>query len=85
MDELQQYSRSNCFLLHGVRESEGENTNNAIMKTMKEEMDIDIHEKDLDRAHHVGNPKVCKEGKSSPIIIKITRWDVRSAVYKNKK
>ena len=55
------------------------------MKTMKEEMDIDIHEKDLDRAHHVGNPKVCKEGKSSPIIIKITRWDVRSAVYKNKK
>ena len=71
-DELQQYSRRNCLLLHAVRESGEKNTNDAIMKTMKEEMDIDIHEEDLDRAH-VGNPQVCKEGKSSPIIIKFTR------------
>ena len=44
VDELEQYSRRNCLLLHGVQELEGENTNDVIMKTVKEEMDIDIRE-----------------------------------------
>ena len=34
-------------------------------------MDIDIREEDLDRTHLVGNPKVCKEGKPRPMIIKL--------------
>ena len=55
------------------------------MKTVKEEMDIDILEENLDRTHRVGNPTVCKEGKPRPIIIKFARYDVRSTVYKNKK
>ena len=59
--------------------------NDVIMKTVKEEMDIDIREEDLDQIHRLGNPKVCKEGKPRPIIIKIDRYDVRSTVYKNKK
>ena len=84
VDELEQYSGRNCLLLHGVRELEGENTNDVIMKTVKEEMDIDIREEDLDRTHRVGNPKVCKEGKSRPIIIKFARYNVRSAVYNEK-
>ena len=54
------------------------------MKTVKEEMDIDIQEENLDRTHSVGNPIVCKEGKPRPII-KFARYDVRSTVYKNKK
>ena len=85
VDELEQYSRRNCLLLHGVRELEGENKNDIIMKTMKEEIDIDIRQQDLDQTHRVGNTKVCKEGKSRPIIIKFSRYDVRSAVDKKKK
>ena len=46
------------------------------MKFVKEELDRDIWEKDLDRTYCVGNPKVCKEGKSRPIIIKFGRYDV---------
>ena len=34
------------------------------MKTVKEEMNIDIQEEDLDQTDRVGNPNVCKEGKS---------------------
>ena len=48
-------------------------------------MDIDIRDEDLDWIHRGGNPKVCKEGKSRPIIIKFGRDDVRSAVYKIKR
>ena len=29
------------------------------MKTVKDEMDIDIQEEDLHGTHRVGNPKVC--------------------------
>ena len=85
VDELEQYSRRNCLLLHGVRELEGENKNDIIMKTMKEEIDIDIRQQDLDQKHRVGNTKVCKEGKSRPIIIKFSRYYVHSAVDKKKK
>ena len=85
VDELEQYSRRNCLLLHGVRELEGENKNDIIMKTMKEEIDIDIRQQDLDQKHRVGNTKVCKEGKSRPIIIKFFRYYVHSAVDKKKK
>ena len=81
VDEFEQYSRRNCLLLHGVRELEFENTN-VIMKIVKEEIDVDIREEDLDRTHRVGNPKVCKEDKPRPIIITFARYDVRK---KNKK
>ena len=50
------------------------NTSDIIMKTIKEEMDIDMREEDLDRTHHVGNPKVSKEGKPSPVIIEFTSY-----------
>ena len=58
LDELEQYSYRNCLLLHGVQELEGKNMIDVIVK---EEMDIDIQEEDLNWAHHVGNSKVCKE------------------------
>ena len=51
------------------------------MKAVKEEMDIDIREEDLDRTCHADNPKVSKEGKPRPIIIK----SACNTVYKNKK
>ena len=55
------------------------------MKFVKEELDRDTWEKDLDRRYCIGNPKVCKEGKSRRIIMKFGRYDVRSVVYKNNK
>ena len=73
------------MLSHGARESKGKNTNDVIMKAVKEEMDIDIREEDLDRTCHADNPKVSKEGKPRPIIIKSACYDVRNTVYKNKK
>ena len=44
LDELEQYSYRNCLLLHGVQELEGKNMIDVIVK---EEMDIDIQEEDL--------------------------------------
>ena len=44
-------------------------------------MDIDIQEEGLDQTHHVGNLKVCKEGKPSLRVIKFAPNDVRSTEY----
>ena len=49
------------------------------MRTMKEEMDIDLQEEGLDRIYRVGNPKV----KPKPMIIKLST-DVHSVVCKKK-
>ena len=57
--------------------------NDVKMKTVREEMDIDIREEDLDQTYRVGNPKVCKVNQGP--VFKFSRYDVRSAVYKNKK
>ena len=80
LHELEQYFHRNCLLLHGVQELEDENMDDIIMKTVKEEMDIDIWKEDVDRKHRIDN-----SSKPRPIIIKFACYDVRSTVYKNKK
>ena len=84
VDDLEQYSRRNCLLLHGVKETADENTDNIVIKTLSEELDVEITEEDLDRTHRVGKPEK-RDGKSRPIIIKFARYAVRHNVYKNKK
>ena len=55
VDDLEQYSRRNCLLLYGVQENENENANDIVLKTMSEELDIEIKENDSDRTHRIGN------------------------------
>ena len=64
--ELEQYPPRNCLLLHGVRELEGENTNDVTMKTIKEEIDIDIREEDLDEHIVLATQRFVKKVNQSP-------------------
>ena len=41
--------------MHGVQENENENANDIVLKTMSEELDIEIKANDLDRTHRIGN------------------------------
>ena len=56
IDKLEQYSRPNCLVLHGVNESNDENTNKFLIKKFSEELDVDIKEDDLDRSSRVEKP-----------------------------
>ena len=40
IDDLEQYSRRNCLVLHGVNERNDENTNEIIIKTFSEELGV---------------------------------------------
>ena len=84
IDEMEQYSRRNCLLLHGVRENSNENTDDIVVKTISENLDIDIQKEDLDRTHRVGKGNRA-DGKARPIIIKFARYNVRRNVYSNKR
>ena len=57
IDDLEQYSRRNCLVLHSVNKSNDENTNEIIIKTFSEELGVEIKEDDLDRSHRLGKPK----------------------------
>ena len=84
VDELEQYSRRNCLLCHGIQENENENTDDIVLKTMSEELDIEIKENDLDRTHRIGN-RSRKDYKPCAIIVKYTRYAIQNKIYSNKR
>ena len=75
VDNLQQYSRRNCLLLHRVKETKDKNTDDVTIKTLSEE----ISHEDLDRTHRIGKTDR-NDGKSRPIIIKFARYAARNNV-----
>ena len=84
VDEMEQYSRRNCLLLHGVKENTNEDTDDIVVKTISENLDIHLQKEDLDRTHRVGKGNR-SDGKARPIIIKFARYNVRRNIYSNKK
>ena len=70
LDRQEQYSRRNCFLIHGLPESKKEDTD-------------EIKKVEIDKSHRLGAPK--NNGKSRPTIIKFIRCNIRCRIFKNKK
>ena len=82
IDDLEQYSRRNCLVLHGVNESNDENTNEIIIKTFSEELGVEIKEDDLGKSHRLGKPKR-KDNKPRLIIVMFARYAVRRKIFMN--
>ena len=76
LEELEQYSRRNCLVVHGDTEKPGENTNAIICDIAKEKFKQDIAMTDIDRSHHIGQRgKSDKNGRPTtrPTIVKFSR------------
>ncbi|KAJ8887134.1 hypothetical protein PR048_013349 [Dryococelus australis] len=56
IDELKQYSRRNCLPFHGVAEKPGEIVTDAVLKIMKETLNINIEQSAIDCGHRIGKP-----------------------------
>ena len=78
IDSQQQYSQTNCLLLHGIEETKGEDTDNIVLEVLNNDMDLNISKAALDRSHRIGNPK--SKTKSRPIIVKFVRYYDRKGV-----
>ena len=53
---MEQYSRRNSILIHGLSEIKGEDADSLANETVKEKMGLDISSADIDRTHRIGAP-----------------------------
>lgn len=90
IDELEQYSRRNCLLIHGIEENQSENTTNKAIDTF-DKLDINIDTKDIDRSHRLGRKSTnstsneTHKRKPRPIIVKFVSYAQRNLVFRNKR
>ena len=77
------YSHRNCILIHGITETQDENTGISL-GTINEHSEIKLTEKELDRTHMIGNPKSGNK-RPRPIIVKFTHYNIRRKVFVNEK
>ena len=60
-----------------------EDTDDVVIKSLSENLDIELDKKDLDRTRRSGKPNR-SDGKHRPIIINFERYNVKRDVYSNK-
>ena len=80
----EQYSRRNCLLVHGTVETDDEVTDDLVIETISMKMNIEISPADLDRTHRIQKKKA-GQNKPRPIIVKLSRYNVRKNIFSNKK
>ena len=51
VDQQEQYSRRNCLLVHEIAETNKENTDGLVLKTLNEKLGINITKNETDRSH----------------------------------
>ena len=65
---LDRYSRSNCVLIHDVKENEKGDTDEVVIEIFEKEMQEKVSANDIDRSHRLG--KKHAGSRTQPIIIK---------------
>ena len=89
LDRAEQYSKRPCLRIHGVPvAAKGTvETNEKVMKIVQDvhaEIKVPFNEKNIDRAHRVGQ-KLTKDGKTTQsIIVKFSNWNARCAFYRSR-
>lgn len=88
IDDLEQYSRRSCVRISGIKEEEGENTNDLVLDLARR-VSADIRPEDLDRSHRVGRPReVSQNANAVPrpreIIVKLTNYRARMQLLKGR-
>ena len=68
------------WIVHGYPENRNENTNQIVIETLKEKMEEETREVDLNWTHRLEAPK---NNKVWPIIVKLTSYNTGSRVFKN--
>jgi len=83
LNDLEQYSRRNCLLLHGAV-SPTSDTVQFILDTAKNTLGIDLSESDIDRAHPLPRRKGSDGQRPPPIVIKFVSYTARHKFFSAK-
>lgn len=72
------------LLVHDLPENKTENTDDSVTPAISKHLNIRISEENIDRSHRVDKYDTAK-AKSGPVIVKISRCNVRHKVFTNKR
>ena len=87
VDDLEQYSRRNCLLLHGMPESD-EDSNEVVISVCNGKLELNISADDIDRSHRLGSSRHSNDDNNTrprPIIVKIRSYETRRRVFSAKR
>ena len=84
VENQEQYTRRNCFLVHGIPEEQGQSTDSIVLNAINEHLEEGLTEVDIEHTHRAGKSKQIKK-KPRPIIIKFVRYNYRCRILLNKK
>ena len=90
VDDIEQRNRNMCLLIHGVEETDGENTDDLVINVITENLEIDLTTDDIQRSHRLGIKSSQRtlrstREKTRPIIFRFSSYRKRDEVYKNKR
>ena len=54
LDDLEQYSRRNCFILNGAEEKHDEIVDDVILKVLSTKLEAGISIQDIEKTHRLG-------------------------------
>ena len=90
LDDHEQRGRNMCLLVHGVEETDDENTDDIVINIIKCNLEIELSKDDIVRSHRLGPPKKLHRQTrfginrtfSRPIIFRVAQWRTRSDILK---
>ena len=89
LEELSQYSRRNCLLIHGIKKEKNESTNEVVKDFFGKYLKININDYDVDRTQRLVSKPIgstlSEKERIPPIIVKFTRLDLKQLIYSSKK
>ena len=88
-DAQEQYSRSNCLLVHGIPEDQTD-TSDAVLSLCNAQLGLDLDRGHIDRSHRLGHRSETQTTAGSPpkprpVIVKLTTYETRKAIFSNKR
>ena len=84
LDKQEQYSRRNCILIHGIPEKKNDDTDEAILKVINDDVGESVDISGIDRSHRIGKFRP-NNSNPRPVIVKFARYHVRRKVFSIKK
>lgn len=83
-DAQEQYSRRNCLVMHGIPETEKEDTDSVVIDAVKTNLNVTLAKSDIDRSHRIGQ-KNNSSKRPRALIVKFSRYNVRASVFREKR
>ena len=83
LDTMEQYSRRNCLVVHGIPETK-DHTGEAVLHVFNDQLDVRVTPHCIDRSHRLGRFQP-SSNKPRPVIVKFVSYETRRQVFSAKR